>query len=310
MPLLPDVLHLLDFAASNPRPAVRDLSPEQARSMVDSLGGVLDLPADGSVTARDLAFAGPEGEIDVRLYSPDQNCAGPVVLYLHGGGWVVGSLASHDSFCRHLAEHLQCRVVSVDYRLAPEHPFPAAYDDCAAALAWVTSSPAKLGLPVQQVAIAGDSAGGGLAASLALRPTGPALCAVLLLYPVTDLSRRAASYESFASGYLLEADDMAYFIAAYVPDNALRGDPRVSPLLAQDLSHLPACVVLTCGADVLRDEGRAFAARLAEQGVTHTFIEAPGHVHGIATLRAALPSAVPVLDRCIDEFGRLLSAAG
>jgi acetyl esterase len=194
-------------------------------------------------------------------------------------------------------------VLSPAYRLAPEHPFPAAIEDVQDAVSWAASSPAVLGQPVTAIALAGDSAGATLSAAAALSydATAP-LLALLMLYPVTDISRTAASYDLFAEGYVLEAADMRFFVNSYAPGVDTRTDPRASPLLAANLAALPPTTLLTCGLDVLRDEGRAFAARLALSGVDVTYSEARGHVHGIATMRRAVPSACIPIDRAIDDF--------
>ena len=184
--------------------------------------------------------------------------AEPVIVYLHGGGWVVGTLDTPDALCRRLATRSGCRVLSVDYRLAPEHPFPAAYDDALAIIRWLEQSPKELGQPVSGVALAGDSAGGAIALAAALESSGERLGALLLLYPVTDISRSHPSYGLFAETAFLLADDMRYFAESYAPSGGLRRDPRVSPLLASDVSRLPPTTLLTCGFDVLRDEGRAW----------------------------------------------------
>jgi len=272
----------------------------------------LDLPCTAECAVANLTIEGAR-PIPARLYSPskatpaiaDAGTPTPVIIYAHGGGWVLGDLDFCDSLCRHLATRSGYRVVSLDYRLAPEHPFPAAFMDVQAGARWVCTSPRALGQPVSGIALAGDSAGGGLVAAVALNQPADApipLLAVLMFYPVTDISRVTLSYEQFAEGFLLEAADMHYFAESYVPTRSARSDPRVSPLLAANVASFPPATLLTCGLDVLRDEGRAFAARLAQAGVDITYIEARGQIHGIATMRGAMPSAQIVIDHAIDDF--------
>jgi acetyl esterase len=304
----PDAARLLESLASSGGAKFRDLSLAEARAAALSMAQ-LDLPCALPCAAKDLLIDGPK-VVAARLYSPDaetHGSGGPVIIYIHGGGWIMGNLEFSDSLCRHLATRSGHRVLSIDYRLAPEHPFPAAFEDVQAATRWVGSSPGVLGRPPTGVALAGDSAGGGLAAAVARHypKDAPApLLAVLMLYPVTDISRTTASYDRFTEGFLMEAADMQHFAQVYAPTSQARSDPRASPLLAETLHALPPTTLLTCGLDVLRDEVRAFAARLTEAGVDITFSEARGHLHGIATLRGALPSARIAVDRAIDDFVR------
>ena len=310
----PDAARLLDAVANAGGVKLRQLSLTDARKAADAMAQQLDLPCGAECTVADLTVAGAR-PIPARLYSPSDAQraihggapATPVILYAHGGGWMLGSLDFCDSLCRHLATRSGYRVVSLDYRLAPEHPFPAAYEDVQAAVRWVHSSPSELGEAVAGIALAGDSAGASLIAAATLTDPGdepiPVLAA-LMFYPVTDISRTTQSYEAFSDWFLLEAADMHYFAEAYVPEPNVRSDPRVSPLLAADLDSFPPTTLLTCGLDVLRDEGRAFAARLAQTGVDITYFEARGQIHGIATMRGAIPSARVPVDRAIDDFAR------
>nr|WP_246623871.1 alpha/beta hydrolase fold domain-containing protein [Sphingomonas colocasiae] len=262
-----------------------------------------DAPLAG-VDAADGLCAADGHAVPLRFYTPAGAVAeGPVVLFAHGGGWVTGDLDSHDSFCRFLATHAGLRVASVDYRRSPEAVFPAALNDMRTAARWVASGLSPLGR-ADGLVLAGDSAGGGLAAALGARgkADGLDLRALLLLYPVLDLSRRAPSYAAFAEGHLLTADDMAYFIASYAPDPGRRSDPDCSPLLGVAAASLPPVVVLTCSHDVLRDEGRAYVEACRAAGVVVRHVEAAGHVHGIATLRKVIPSGIPHLERAIGEL--------
>lgn len=302
-----DVRAFLDGLAG--QPPFRALAVDDARIAVRQLAQALDLPPDLSVTAQDIELV-IEGSRKLRargFRSADVAAAGPVIVYFHGGGWTTGDRDTHDSFCRSIAACTKLRLVSVEYRLAPEHRFPAAYEDALAATQCVLS-PSGPFADVDGVVVAGDSAGGGLAAAvaLALRGTDCKVRAQMLLYPVVDVAGRAASYAESAQGYLLEAADMESFIDAYVPDREQRVDPRCSPLLADSFEGLPPLVLLTCGFDPLRDEGRSYAARCVQAGVAVHFIEAPGHIHGIVMLRRAIASSQEILDRVHAGLMKLL----
>ena len=220
-------------------------------------------------------------------------------MFFHGGGWVVGDIATHDTVCRHLANRADCAVVSVDYRLAPEHKFPAAVEDCVAATGWVAENAAALGVDPARLAVGGDSAGGNLAAVVCLmaRDGGaPRIAHQLLIYPATDAAMRHASVTRFAEGYVLTRSTMRWFYDQYLrsPDDA--ADWRVSPLAAADLSGLPPAYVLTAGYDPLCDEGDEYAARLAAAGVAVEHRRFPGQIHGFVTNGKIIRAADPALD--------------
>ncbi len=250
------------------------------------------------------------GTIPARLYLPPGAGArhGPLglLVYLHGGGWVVGSIDSHDGVTRFLCRHAGVAVLSVGYRLAPEHPFPAGLDDAREAVVWAAEHAAELG--VDRIAVGGDSAGANLAAVVCrqLRGTAHAPAAQLLLVPAVDLSRRGESYRLFGSGFSLSAKDVDWFTARYLPDPALVGDPRVSPLLADDLSGLPPAHVVVAGFDVLRDEGLAYAARLRAAGVPVTQQLLDGAIHpwaNVLLVRSSRAALLRVADWLGDEIG-------
>ncbi len=269
---------------------------------------VLDLPPDLSVAARDIQLdVDGARKLRARDFAPTGTTPGIVIVYFHGGGWTTGDLDTHDSLCRSIAARTNLRLVSVDYRLAPEHPFPAAYEDALAATQYVLAQRGPFE-ETSGVIVAGDSAGGGLAAAVAhaLRGKDSRVRAQLLLNPVVDVAGRTESYSECAQGYLLEAADMESFIDAYVPDRAQRSDPRCSPLLAESFEGVAPLVLLTSGCDPLRDEGRSYAARCVKAGVAVQFIEAPGHIHGIVMLRRAMPSSQGILDRVYAGLLRLL----
>jgi acetyl esterase len=244
-----------------------------------------------------VKIPGPAGEIAARLYVPPGAASRdplPLLVYFHGGGWVIGDLETHDDPCRFLAAHSGAALLAVDYRLAPEHPFPAAVEDAEAAYRWAVANCELLGADPNRVAVGGDSAGANLAAALCLtaREAGTQLPAMqLLIYPVTDASGEAPSRRAFGEGFLLTRNDMDWFEERYLPEDGDRGDPRVSVLRAPDLTGLPPAYVATAGFDPLRDEGEAFANRLREAGVPVALRRHPGLVHSYANLTAICPTA-------------------
>jgi acetyl esterase len=252
------------------------------------------------------AIPQPTGAIPVRLYVPrDDGIRRPLVVYYHGGGWVVGDFDTHDTTCRFLAREVDAAVLAVDYRLAPEHRFPAAVDDAVAAFSWAARAATVLGCDPARLAVAGDSAGGNLAAvvaQLAVAAGGPRPAAQLLIYPVTDLSTKHASYATFSEGYFLTEAEMDWYRRSYLPDEAAARDPRASPLLATDLRGLPPAIVLTAGFDVLRDEGEAYARRMREAGVRVELRRSAGQVHGFANATGVSPGA----RRAMREAAHLL----
>jgi len=233
----------------------------------------------------DQALAG----VPVRIYRP---CDGvlPVVAYVHGGGWVEGDLDTHDVPCRMLAVHSQCVVVSVHYRRAPEHRFPAAVDDCSAVVRWLAANAADIGGDPRRLAVGGESAGGHLAAVVARRCRDLNLRAQLLIYPVVDLNRESDSYRRYATGHVLTAARMRAFIAAFVPEATQRHRPDVSPLLADDLSGLAPAYLASAPQDVLRDEGMAYAERLRTAGTAVHWEDTPGLLHGWVNMLGLPPA--------------------
>jgi acetyl esterase len=238
------------------------------------------------VTVVDRTIPGPAGDLPVRIYRPASapaDAALPALVYAHGGGWVFGNLDSHDVLCAQLALEAGIAVFHVDYRLAPEARFPGAFDDVVAALQWVAANGGSVGIDPTRLAIGGDSAGGNLAAAVSIWARdhgGPKLLMQLLAYPVTDAVARADSYRHFEDGYGLNAVTMEWFFDHYTPDKASRGDWRVSPLRAASLAGLPPALVVTAGYDPLRDEGRAYALRLQQEGTQADLVEFGGMLHG------------------------------
>jgi acetyl esterase len=257
---------------------------------------------------RDIAIPGPGGPIPARLYRSAKNGTLPVLVFLHGGGWVVGNIDSHEAMCRHLANRAECAVLSVDYRMGPEHKFPAAVEDCFAATVWTAGNAAALGVDPGRLAVGGDSAGGNLAAVVSLLARdkrAPRISCQILIYPATDAAMRHDSVARYAEGYVLTRATMRWFYEQYLrtPDDA--ADWRVSPLLAPDLSRLPPAYVLTAGYDPLCDEGDAYAARLAAAGVPVTHRRFPGQVHGFVTNGRVIRAA----ETALDEAAAALKAA-
>jgi acetyl esterase len=252
----------------------------------------------------------PVGSVPARLYRPAAGSL-PLVLYLHGGGWTIGSLETHDRACRLLARGSGAAVLALEYRLAPEHPWPASVDDTIAALRWIADRPAELGEMTGAVAVAGDSAGGTLAALACLRLRDEAPDALpdwqVLLYANTDLAGAQPSMREKASGWGLDVVTIEFFNSQWVPDRARWSDPGVSPLYAPDLSGLPAALIVSCEHDPLRDESEAYAARLREAGVQADVRREPGMVHSFLTLEEVSPACAAAVDRVAADLGERLA---
>ncbi len=306
MPLDPQVQALLDQMAAADRPALHEGSPAEARAAMTALAGLGKYP-DPLAAIEDRSIPGPAGPIPIRVYTPPPPQPLPVVVYFHGGGWVIGGIDTHDSTCQQLATTVPAVVVSVDYRLAPESPFPAAVDDCLAATRWVHEHAAELGADPSRLAVAGDSAGGNLAAVISLKARdegGPPIIFQLLVYPATDLTRSFASHVENGEGYLLTNDSIAWFLDHYLAE-AERKNPDASPHFAADLSGLPPALIITAEFDPLRDEGEAFAARLRDAGVAATATRYDGMIHGFFGMDLVLKSA----DEAVLEAGTALHSA-
>jgi acetyl esterase len=264
-------------------------TPQQARSDYDANCPTLQGGKEAVASVEDRQIAGPNGPITLRIYrgigAPSKD--GPGLIYLHGGGWVIGNLESHDEICRWFANIAKCTVVCPDYRLAPEHKFPAGLTDCTATLAFVAKSAADLGIDPSRIAVAGDSAGGNLAAVLALtsRPgDAPPLAAQLLIYPNTDAAQTADSYRRYAEGFGLTASTMRWFRDHYIRTAADIADWRTSPLQAKSVAGSAPAFVATAGHDILVDEGIAYARRLQEEGVRMVHRHWPGQIHGFVSM--------------------------
>lgn len=282
MPLDPQAQTLIDQAALQPAPAIAAQTPEQARDQMLATTPLLGPPPDVA-TLEDRLIPGPAGPLRVRITAPAGPGPFPVLVYYHGGGWVIGSIETHDLVCRSLTNAADCVVVSVDYRLAPEHPYPAAVDDAYAAAVWVAEHARELNADPSRLAVGGDSAGGNLAAAVALKARdcgAPHVALQVLIYPIMNCDFASPSYVENAEGYMLTRDTMIWFWNHYIPDLARRTEPYASPLRATGLSNLAPALVQTAEYDPLRDEGEAYAARLAAAGVPVTFTRYDGMIHG------------------------------
>jgi len=280
----------------------------------------LQPPPPEVASVANLSFPGPAGPVGLRLYRPlragiAEAAAGdplPVVVFFHGGGFTIGDLDTHDVPCRMLANFARCAVLAVEYRLGPEHRFPAAFEDAVAAVRWTAAHAVDLGLDGERIAVAGDSAGGNLAAgaALALRGGEPRIALQVLLYPGVDMHGLWPSRAEYAKGYLLEREDMLWFRGNYLRNEADARDWRASPLLAENHSGLPPAYIFTAGFDPLRDEGAAYAERLHASGVrvTHECFE--GMIHGFVTMGAALAAANHALYRAAQGLRLAFSPRG
>lgn len=285
MPLDPQLRAYADQLAALGAPPRHTLSPEVVRAAMaaELAAGADQAQPEPVARVENQTIPGPAGELPVRVYTPDGDGPFPIVVYFHGGGWVLGNLDSHDGICRGLAREAGCVVVAVDYRLAPEHAFPAAPEDCYAATRWAAQHAERLKGDPARLAVAGDSAGGNLAAVVAHMARdrgGPALVAQALIYPITDLRMRTASYDENADAPILTRDDMIWFRKHYIRclDDAL--DPLASPALAENLSGLPRALIVTAGYDPLRDEGDLYGERLLAAGVPVTMRRYDDLTHG------------------------------
>ncbi len=310
----PDVQNLLSMLGAQPGPQMHEMEPDGARQMMLMMGQLTERPRGDLAEVKELTIASPHGHsIRARLYRATiSNLPAPVLVYFHGGGWVIGDLETHDSLCAEIARSLGMSVVAVDYRLAPEHRFPAATEDCLAATRWIAASPAEIGHPVTGLVPAGDSAGGNLAAVISLELGGKLPVPILaqyLIYPGVDMTATSGSMEEFKDGYLLTAAGMAWFTDHYMGPSPDLMHPWASPTHAPSLAGQPATLVFTCGLDPLRDQGRAYAGKLIAAGVRTIFREAAGQIHGSATIRAGIPSAQDDLHACLKDLRLLVDEA-
>jgi acetyl esterase len=296
VPLDPLTKAFLDQMAAVPGPKMWELAPGEAREAFNAMMQIVG-PKDVPIgKVQNLTMPGPGGEIALRSYTPvaakGENL--PTLVFFHGGGYVIGNLDAIDGLCRMFANDACVRIISVDYRLAPESKFPAAVDDAYAALHWIEANAANLGVDANRLAVGGDSAGGGLAAvvcQVAKERGGPKLAFQMLLFPVTQIGSETKSLREFAQGFFLERATLDWFYNHYLPADADRADPRISPLLAKDVSGLPPAYVMLGGYDPLHDEGLAYAEKLRGAGVAVTVADYPDLVHDFIYMQAVLPQA-------------------
>lgn len=305
MPLDPQVQAIVDAYAAMPKVDLSAIPAAIFRAAMDKPS--IYAPGDEVAQIENREIPGPGGALRIRIYRPKAAGRLPVTMFLHGGGFVICGLDTHDNICRCLAQRAETLVVSVEYRLAPEAKFPAAVEDSCAALAWLYKHAADIGGDVTRLAIAGDSAGGNLATVTAqwAKQQGIELRQQLLFYPVIDCSRSSASYREFAEGYVLTAEMMRWFIGHYLPDAQSADDPRASPLRQKDLAGIAPATIFTAACDPLRDEGEAYAAALRKAGVEVNLQRWPGQIHGFVSMLGVINAA----DQALTEAAAVLANA-
>ena len=311
----PQIQQMLDLLESIGAPPLDQGTPEMARDGFRAMTVGMRQPDQVIPVGetQDVTVPGPAGDLRARVYRPEGfSGTAPTLLFIHGGGFVIGDVDTHDNQARALCRALDAVVLSTEYRLAPENPWPAAVEDCLAAVRWADKNIEQLGADPSRLVVGGDSAGGNLSAvvALALRDEdGPPLAAQLLIYPAVDMRDVPETYVSRvdnATGYLLTADDMRWFSAQYIPDGTDMADPRLSPLLAPSLKGLPPAVVATAEFDPLRDEGAAYATALEAAGVTVTHREYPGMIHGFFDMGVVSPGAAEAVEQICADLRELL----
>ena len=308
--LHPQARALLNLIEQSGLPATHTLPPVEARKTYRDRRAYSQPAPPPVASVRDTVTPGPHGAIPLRLYRPagtHEDAVLPVLVFFHGGGWTIGDLDTHDTLCRELCNGARACVVAVDYRMGPEHRFPAAVNDGLAATYWVHRNAAALKLDPARIAVGGDSAGGNLAAvvALAARDGGDLpLVFQLLIYPATDMRRGAPSHVSNGQSYLLTRDTMQYFHDHYIDDATHDTDWRASPLLADSLAALPPALILTAGFDPLRDEGMQYAARLTESGSRAVQVCFERQIHGFITMGRVLDDANTAVALCAAELTR------
>ena len=312
MPLDPQARAYLDAGAVLGLKAPRDSTPEEARAGALKRRHHFGAPPIPVAKVTDLTVPSPDGDIPIQVYAPDAAGPLPILVYYHGGGWVSGCIETHENACRALANQTPCVVVSVEYRRAPETKFPGPLEDCYAATTWVAEHGAELGGDPTRLAVGGDSAGGNLAAAVALLARergGPKIGFQLLIYPVTDCNFETASYKDAAEGYGLTQDSMRYFWEMYLASEADAANPLASVLRA-DLAGLPPAHVITAEYDPLRDEDDAYAEKLKAAGVTVEHVTYPGQIHGFFNVGTMMKTGEVAVERAARAMAAALAPAG
>lgn len=296
-----DVRGFLDMLEAMGGKGVEEVGADEARQQMRAMGAVAEAEPRTMAVQRDLTCPGPAGPIPLRFYDVKaERAPGPCVIFIHGGGFVIGDLEVYHALCTEISHHLDLPVISVDYRLAPEHPFPAAPDDCEAVARWLAASPAELERTITGLVITGDSAGGNLTIvttnQLMNEPADVPVIVQAPIYPVASDTSQHSSFAMFTEGFLLTGAAMAWFNDQYGGD---AGDPRHTPMVG-DCTNTPPTVVCTAGLDPLRDSGREYAAHLVQLGTEVVYLEFPGIIHGFTTLRKAIPSGQRDLEAFLD----------
>ncbi|MEP5938843.1 MAG: alpha/beta hydrolase [Erythrobacter sp.] len=305
-----DVKAFLDALAAMPSLSLAEMTLEEARASYGALHGMADRPARELAVIKDLACPGPAGDIPLRLYDARETRGpGPVMVFYHGGGFVIGDLDTHHNLCTELAAQLDLPLVAVDYRRAPEHPFPAPIDDCEAATRWIAKSPAAIGREITGLIPIGDSAGGTativMSQALAANPADAPIVLQVPIFPLASDAANSASTEEFAEGYVLTKASMEFFEDCYQPD---RNDPRAMPILG-DHRTAPPTVLVTASLDPIRDSGRDYGAALSNAGITHVHLEMAGVTHSFTNLRQAVPGNQKDLEQVIAAMKMMLETA-
>lgn len=314
MPLDPMLKAFLDQMAAIPGPKMWEIPPPAAR---EAFAGMMQLvgPKDVPIgKVQNIVMPGPGGDLALRIYTPVAARSEPLptLVYFHGGGYVIGNLDTHDGLCRMFANAANIRVIAVDYRLAPEHKFPAAIEDAYAAVCWIETNAAELGVDANHVAVGGDSAGGGIAAALSLMAKekgAPKIAFQMLLFPMTQVGGKTKSLLEFAAGYFLELATLEWFYDHYgAASDVDRNDPRMSPLLAKGFSGLPPAYIMVAGFDPLHDEGVAYGEKLRSAGVSVALADYSDMVHDFIYLQSVLPQAPEAMKAAAAALKAALSA--
>jgi len=306
MPLAPDAERLLRMVAANHATPPRVGDVTERRRMLLGLTRSAGEAGSFGVEARDLQAPGPAAPIRVRVYSPPE-ASSAAIVYFHGGGWVAGGLETHDGLCRRLAATSGATLIAVDYRLAPEHRFPAAFDDALAAVCWAAQHAEALELDPGRLAVAGDSVGAGLATAVAQSGLAPQLALQVLICPILDTAGESASRRAFAEGFFFDAATLAQDLRDYCGGEVDPRDPRLSPLMTGDLSRQPPALIHAAEYDPFRDEACRYAERLAQAGVAAQFVLWPGMIHYFYALPRAIAGAAGAVDAIGASIGRALA---